>query len=213
MCSVSQMGFYQDRILPRLVDLSCANAGMERPRRRALAGLSGRVVEVGFGSGPNIGLYPDEVTEVLAVEPSQLARDRAMRRIESSTVPVTFIGLDGERLPLEAASCDSALVTFTLCTIPDVGAALSEMYRVLRPGGRLHLLEHGAAPRERTRRWQIRLEPLQKRVAGGCHLTREPAALVRDAGFEIVELDERFLAGPKPWTWVTTAVAQRPVDT
>lgn len=204
------MGFYDDRIVPRLVDVACGNASMKRPRRRAVAGLTGRVVEIGFGSGHNVELYPDTVTEVLAVEPSELARQRAAGRIAASTVPVRFVGLDGADLPIETDSCDSALSTFTLCTIPNVEQALSELRRVLRPGALFHFLEHGAAPDAGVRRWQDRLDPLEQRLAGGCRLTRDAAQLVADAGFEVVELDQRYVSGPKPWCWFTTAVALNP---
>lgn len=204
------MGFYDRRVLPRLVELTCGNASMDRPRSRAVDGLAGRVVEIGFGSGFNVPLYPAEVTEVLAVEPSELARERAAERISASSTPVTFVGLDGQSLPIETDSCDAALATFTLCTIPDVELALAELRRVLRPGGRFHFLEHGGAPDESVRTWQERLDPIEMRVAGGCRLTREPAALVRDAGFEILDLDERYVRGPKPWCWFTTGVAANP---
>lgn len=203
------MGFYQEQVLPRCTDLTCGGAGMERFRRRTTEGLSGRIVEIGFGSGLNVATYPDEVTEVLAVEPSHVARSRAMARTEGADVEVQFVGLDGQSLPIEDASCDGALATFTLCTIPDVQAALAELRRVLRPGGRFHFLEHGRAPDESVRTWQRRFEPLQRRLAGGCHLTRAPDALVSDAGFEIVELEQRYVSGPKPWSYFTLGHAIR----
>lgn len=202
-------GFYEERVLPRVVELTCGGKGMTRFRSRTTEGLSGRIVEVGFGSGLNAPVYPTEVTEVMAVEPSALARERSTRHTAGSTARIEFVGLDGARLPLEDASCDGALSTFTLCTIPDVTAALSELHRVVRPGGRFHFLEHGRAPDESVRVWQRRLEPIQRRVAGGCHLTRDAEALVGDAGFEIVEMEHRYVAGPKPFAYFTLGKAVR----
>jgi ubiquinone/menaquinone biosynthesis C-methylase UbiE len=204
------MGVYEERILPRMVELTCGGKDMAKFRRRTVEGLSGTIVEVGFGSGLNAPVYPPEVTEVKAVEPSMLARERSARHTVDTSARVVFVGLDGARLPLEDASCDGALSTFTLCTIPDVHAALAELHRVVRPGGRFHFLEHGRAPDESVRTWQRRLEPIQKRVAGGCHLTRDAEALVSDAGFEIVDLERRYVKGPKPFAYFTLGRAVRP---
>lgn len=204
------MGLYEERVLPRLVELTCGGADMAKFRRRTVEGLQGRIVEVGFGSGLNAEVYPDEVTEVLAVEPSELARERSARHAGSTSARIEFVGLDGAVLPIEDAACDGALATFTLCTIPDVDAALAELHRVVRPGGRFHFMEHGRAPDESVRTWQRRIEPIQKRIAGGCHLTRDPEALVRDAGFDIVELEHRYVRGPKPWSYFTIGKAVRP---
>lgn len=204
------MGLYEERVLPRLVELTCGGADMAKFRRRTVEGLQGRIVEVGFGSGLNAEVYPVEVTEVLAVEPSELARERSARHTGSTRARIEFVGLDGAVLPIEDASCDGALATFTLCTIPDVDAALAELHRVVRPGGRFHFMEHGRAPDESVRTWQRRIEPIQKRIAGGCHLTRDPEVLVRDAGFDIVELEHRYVRGPKPWSYFTIGKAVRP---
>ena len=204
------MGVYEERILPRMVELTCGGKDMARFRRRTVEGLSGTIVEVGFGSGLNAPVYPPEVTEVKAVEPSMLARERSARHTADTSARVEFVGLDGARLPLEDASCDGALSTFTLCTIPDVHAALAELHRVVRPGGRFHFLEHGRAPDESVRTWQRRLEPIQKRVAGGCHLTRDAEALVSEAGFEVVDLERRYVKGPKPFAYFTLGRAVRP---
>jgi ubiquinone/menaquinone biosynthesis C-methylase UbiE len=204
------MGVYRTHVLPRLVEVGCGGAQMERWRGRVTEGLHGRIVEIGFGSGLNVPVYPDEVTEVLAVEPALVARDRAAGRIAQSHATVTHVGLDGQSLPLDDDSCDGALSTFTLCTIPDVDAALAELRRVLKPGGELHFLEHGLSPDEKVRTWQRRIEPVQKRVADGCHLTRDPVALVAAAGFEVIRHDSRYAKGPKPWTWMTSGVAISP---
>jgi SAM-dependent methyltransferase len=201
------MGFYRERVLPRLVDRACGTAELAAWRQRVTAGLSGAVVEVGFGSGLNMPAYPPEVTVVYAVEPAALAHEMAAERIAASPVRVEHVALDGTSIPLPDGTCDGALSTFTLCTIPDVGRALAEIHRVLRPGGRFHFLEHGLAPDERVARWQRRIEPAQKRFAGGCHLTRIPDTLVESAGFTIERVESRYASGPKPWTWFTEGEA------
>lgn len=204
------MGFYREQVLPRLVEATCGGAQMERWRARATEGLHGRIVEIGFGSGLNVPVYPAEVTEVLAVEPARVARERAAERIAASHAAITHVGLDGQVLPIDDHSCDGALSTFTLCTIPDAGAALAELRRVLKPGGELHLLEHGLSPDPKIARWQHRLDPIEQRLADGCHLTRDPIALVEAAGFTVVRHDSRYAQGPKPWTWMTSATAVSP---
>lgn len=204
------MGAYAEHVLPRLTELACGAAGMDRYRRRAVEGLAGVVVEVGAGSGLNLGLLPDEVSQVLVVEPSAVARRRSEGRRRAARALVVDVGLDGQSLQLPDDSCDGALSTFTLCTIPDPEAALAELRRVLRPGGRLHVLEHGVAPDESVRRWQQRLEPAQRRLAGGCHLCRDVPALLRHAGFDIELLEQRYVKGPKPWSYFTIAHATNP---
>ncbi|MCU1487231.1 MAG: Methyltransferase type 11 [Actinomycetia bacterium] len=203
------MGFYEDRVLPRVVDKMCGAGDMARWREKVVAGLAGTVVEIGFGSGLNVALYPPAVELVYAVEPAALAGRLAAPRIEASSVRVEHVGLDGESLPLDDGSCDAALCTFTLCTIPHVEAAVAEVHRVLRPGGTFHFLEHGIAPDEGVVRWQRRLEPLQKRLAGGCHLTRDPVELVTAAGFTVEQVERRYAKGPKPWCFFTVGVARR----
>lgn len=201
------MGFYEERVLPRVVELTCGGKRMERVRRPALEGLSGTVVEVGFGSGANVGLYPDDVDRVLAVEPSSLARERAGRRIARHPAPpVEFVGLDGARLPLDDDSVDAVLSTWTLCTIPDVEGALAEVRRVLRPGGELHFVEHGISDDPKVIRWQRRFEPLQMRLGGGCHLTRDAPSLIEAAGLRM-ERCSRFTLGPRVFTTMSSGVA------
>ena len=192
------MGIYGEQVLPRIINVACGLKPLRPLRQRVCEGLHGRVVEVGFGSGLNIPFYPAAVTEVAAVEPSDTAWRLARKRVAASPVTVNRAGLDGQSLPLPDASYDAALSTWTLCTIPDPAAALSEVRRVLKPGGTLHFIEHGLAPDARVQRWQRRLDPVQRRLAGGCHLTRPIADLLRRAGFTLSEVDVFYAkGGPK----------------
>jgi SAM-dependent methyltransferase len=189
------MGFYGDHVLPRVVDVACGLKNARPLRQRVCQGLEGEVVEIGFGSGLNVPYYPDAVTRVAAVEPADLGWKLAQKRLRSARVPVERSGLDGQSLPFDDDSFDTALSTWTMCTIPDVGRALAEVRRVLRPGGTLRFVEHGLAPDEGVQRWQHRLEPVQKRLFGGCHLTRRVPDLLAAAGFEVVELDQFYEDG------------------
>ena len=189
------MGWYADRILPRLINAACGAGDLEPLRRRACAGLRGEVVEIGFGTGHNVPFYPAAVTGVTAIEPSDLSWRLAADRVAAATVPVRRSGLDGQSLPFPDATFDTALSSWTLCTIPDVHAALAELRRVLRPGGTLHFIEHGLAPDESVRRWQRRLDPFQQRFVGGCHLTRQIPDLITAAGFSLTELDAFYGKG------------------
>ncbi|MDV8068165.1 class I SAM-dependent methyltransferase [Rhodococcus sp. IEGM 1366] len=189
------MRFYEDHIVPRLVNATCGMSLTEPSRKRVCADLHGRVVEIGFGSGLNVPFYPDSIDSVSAVEPADLGWKLAGTRLAASPVPVERSGLDGQSLPFPDNTFDAALSTWTMCTIPDAGAALREVRRVLKPGGTLHFVEHGLAPDEKVQRWQHRFEPIQKAVAGGCHLTRKIPTLVQTAGFEIHNLDTFYQKG------------------
>jgi ubiquinone/menaquinone biosynthesis C-methylase UbiE len=197
------MGLYRDHILPRLVDRACSSEGLRRWRAEVTSGL----VEIGFGSGLNVEHYPPEVEMVMAVEPAKLARRLAAKRAGAGTVPVRHIGLDGQAIPLPGSSCDAALSTFTLCTVTDPDKVLAELRRVLRGEGRFHFLEHGIAPEASVAKWQRRFEPWQRRLADGCHLTRDPLALVGQAGFTVERYEQGYAAGPKPWSYFTMGVA------
>jgi SAM-dependent methyltransferase len=189
------MGLYGEQVLPRIINVACGLKGAQPLRRRVCEGLEGDVVEIGFGSGLNVPFYPEAVKRVAAVEPADVGGKRAEKRLQTTRVPVERSGLDGQSLPFADNSYDAALSTWTLCTIPDVATALSEVRRVLKPGGTLHFVEHGLAPDERVRRWQHRLEPVQKKVFGGCHLTRPVVDLLTAAGFTITDLDQFYEEG------------------
>ena len=205
------MGIYAEQVLPRIIDVACGLKPLRPLRGRVCEGLHGQVVEVGFGSGLNIPYYPPGVTGVAAIEPAETGWKLAGKRRAATAVPVERKGLDGQSLPLPDASCDAALSAFTLCTIPDVEAALGEIRRVLKPGGSLHFLEHGLAPDEGVRRWQHRLEPVQKRLFGGGHLTRPIADLLTGAGFTITEIDAFYeKTAPKPFTAYSLGIAVAP---
>jgi ubiquinone/menaquinone biosynthesis C-methylase UbiE len=203
------MGWYVDRVLPRITDVALRGADFTSARARVCAGLEGDVLEVGFGSGRNVPHYPTQVTRVWAVDPATLGRQLAAERVAASPVPVVYVELDGEQLPLDDASVDHVLTTWTLCTIRDVGRALAEMRRVLRPGGSLHFVEHGRAPQPRVARWQDRLTPVQRRVFGGCHLNRPIDALIERAGLRLEKLDNYYARGPKPFGYMFEGVAKK----
>lgn len=190
------MGLYGEQILPRIINVACdMGPVVGELRDRVCSGLSGRVVEIGFGSGLNLPHYPASVEHVAAVEPSDVGWKLAQDRVAASPFHVDRAGLDGQALPFGDDTFDCALSTWTMCTIPDVGAALAELRRVLRPDGTLHFLEHGLAPDPAVARWQRRLEPLQKRAFGGCHLTRPIVELIESSGFAVREVDVFYEKG------------------
>ncbi|MBM3268561.1 MAG: class I SAM-dependent methyltransferase [Candidatus Sericytochromatia bacterium] len=199
------MGFYQELLLPWLCDKAMRNRDLLPLRRRVVGGATGRVLELGAGSGLNFGLYGPEVTEVVAVEPSarlvEMARARAGR-------PVTFVEAAAEMLPFNDLSFDTVVSTWTMCSIADIARALAEARRVLKPEGRMLFVEHGASPDAGVRRWQDLLTPAWKRIAGGCHLNRPIASLIEDAGFRLEALEKAYVPGPKAMTYMYEGVAR-----
>lgn len=197
------MGLYDRHVLPHLIDFACGMGAVMKARSQIVPLAKGRVLEIGIGTGLNLSFYdPQRVDLVVGVDPSadmqHLARDRAAR----CQVPVEMIALELGQIQAEDACFDDIVCTFTLCTIPDAVAALGEMRRVLKPGGRLLFCEHGLAPDQPVVRWQRRLTPLWKPLAGGCHLDRDIPALITAGGFHIRQLDTGYLKGPRPMTHV-----------
>lgn len=179
------MGIYRSRVLPHLMNVAMSTDENREIRSRVCADLAGTVVEIGFGSGLNVPYYPPQVHTVHAVEPLARSVEIASERIAASHADVRHAGFTGERIDLEDGSADAVLSTWTLCSIPDLDAALAEIRRILAPGGRLHFVEHGLSPDPKVARWQGRIEPFSKPVFGGCHLTRDIPTLITKAGFVI----------------------------
>jgi ubiquinone/menaquinone biosynthesis C-methylase UbiE len=192
------MGFYNDHILPHVINLAMRNRELLSYRQRIVPSAYGRVLEIGIGSGLNLPLYGPAVDEILGLDPSARLLRMAQATANRSNIPVTFMNGSAQAIPIDAGSIDALVTTWTLCSIPDVGAALQEMRRVLKPDGQFLFVEHGLAPEESVRKWQNRLTPLWKRVGGGCHLNRPIRALIEDAGFRIIRLDTAYANGPRP---------------
>ena len=202
------MGFYSDQLVPRFTNVMLGSKPFQQIRDEVCAGLKGDVLEIGFGSGLNLSHLPSEVTSIWTVEPSAVALKLAEKRIEAAPADVHVGGLDGERLDFPDDRFDAALSTMTLCTIPDVAAALREVRRVVKPGGEFHFAEHGHAPDEKVARTQARFNKLQNRMAGGCNLNRDIPSLLTDAGFEIESLRNFYLKGPKAWGYMYVGIAR-----
>ena len=203
------MGWYTRHVVPRFTDLMLRGREFSVVRSRVVTGLEGEVLEIGFGSGLNVPHYPAGLSRVLAVDPAVVGRKLAAGREAASPVPIDYVGLDGQALPLPDASVDHALSTWTLCTIPDPGQALAEIRRVLRPGGALHFAEHGLAPDPKVARVQRRLTPAQRLVVGGCHLDRKIDELVAASGLELTRLETSYLPGPRAFGYTYEGVATR----
>lgn len=196
------MSFYQRHVLPCLLHLAMQQKQLVPFRERVIGAAEGRVLEVGIGSGLNLHLYGSNVRSVIGLEPSpellRMARDRAA----TAPVPVELLEASAEAVPLDAASIDTVVTTWTLCTIPDAHRALAELKRVLKPGGALLFVEHGRAPEPGVARWQDRFDPLWRRVAGGCHLNRKIDELISGSGFRIDALANARLPGPRTHTFL-----------
>ena len=202
------MGLYSDRVLPRVLDKVCGAKSSDPLRQRVCAPAYGNVIELGFGSGLNLPHYPSAVRRLEAVEPNDVAWRLSARRRQASTLEVTRNARDAQQLPFEDDHFDVAVSTWTMCTIPDIDSALNELRRVLKPDGTLHFVEHGLAPDSNVQRWQHRFEPIQKRISGGCHLTRQITALIEGAGFTVVEVERFYEEGaPRSLTAETVGVA------
>jgi ubiquinone/menaquinone biosynthesis C-methylase UbiE len=190
------MGFYESRILPRVIDFACGTKPIQRQRSKVVPLAEGVVLDVGAGSGHNLPFYdPQRVEHVWGLEPNHGMRDRAGHNIARSRVEVHWLDLPGEKIPLADQSVDTVMLTFTLCTIPDWRTALQQMHRVLKPGGRLLFCEHGAAPDPGVRAWQERINNAWRCCFGGCNLNREIPELLRVSGFDISWQDSMYMPG------------------
>jgi SAM-dependent methyltransferase len=199
------MGFYDRYILPPLIDMACGARPIGKQRAKIVPSASGLVLELGFGSGHNLPHYDRaKVTRLYALEPSPGMLVRARRIAAASDLPVEILPETAETLSLGPASVDTVVVTYSLCTIPDPAAALEAARRALKPGGRLLFCEHGRAPDAKVQRTQARIEPIWKRIAGGCHLTRDIPALVKGAGFRIDQLETMYLPSTPQWAGFNT---------
>ena len=203
------MGIYERLVLPRLLDLAMRNSRLAPYRERVIGAAQGRVLEIGVGSGLNLPLYGKVVDSLWAIDPSPELLWLAGTEAARAPAPVSLIRASAEQLPFADAAFDTLVMTWTLCSIPNPDAALAEMRRVLRPGGRLLFVEHGLSLEPRIAGWQHWLTPCWKRIGGGCHLDRKMDDLIRAAGFRVDALETVYMKGPKPWTFMYRGIATR----
>jgi len=188
------MSFYDDHILPHVINMACGTKPVLKQREKIVPHAEGRILEIGMGSGINIPYYnPEKVEKVWGLEPSEGMRRKAQPRVEAAPFDLEWLGLPGEEIPLDDNSADTIVLTYTLCTIPDWRAAVDQMRRVLKPGGKLLFSEHGKAPDEAVLKWQNRINPLWMKMAGGCQLNRDIPKLLREGGFNIKQLDSMYV--------------------
>jgi len=202
------MGFYSDRIVPILTDLSMRNRELRPYRERIVGAAEGRVLEIGVGSGRNLFLYPARVQRVIGIDPSRKLLAMAREAARGTVRDIELLEGSAAAIPLEKASIDTIVSTWSLCSIADAPRALGEMLRVLKPGGRFLFVEHGRAPDASVRWWQDRLTPIWKRLGGGCHLNRAIAELIGDAGFQIESLNTGYMRGPNPMAFINEGTAR-----
>jgi ubiquinone/menaquinone biosynthesis C-methylase UbiE len=202
------MGFYQNYVVPWVTHLSMRQTQLVPYRSRVVANATGRVLEVGIGSGLNLPFYSQSVNEIVGLDPSPSLLEIAEEAARQSSVPVELIEGTAEAIPIEAASIDTVLTTWTMCSIPDLDKALEEMRRVLMPNGRLLFVEHGLAPEPRVAWWQDRLTPVWTHLSGGCHLNRAIEDVIKRTGFSIEWLDKGYLRGPKIMTFMYEGLAR-----
>lgn len=199
---MADASWYDRHVLPWLIDFACGIKPVKRQRRKVVPLAQGRVLEIGIGTGLNLEHYDKaRVQAITGLDPGLEMHRLAKKRVAAAGIPVELVGLSAEKIPFDAGTFDTVVVTYSLCTIPDPVAALREMRRVLKPGGTLFYCEHGRAPDESVRRWQDRLTPMWSKLAGGCHLNRDIPALLREAGFRSDDLETMYLPGPRPLTF------------
>jgi ubiquinone/menaquinone biosynthesis C-methylase UbiE len=203
-------GVYERWVLPKLIDLAMRNKQVTRYRGKTIPAATGRVLEIGAGSGLNLRFYGGRVQHLYALDPSARLLQMAGKKRPVAAFPVEYLEASAEDVPLDSRSIDTVVSTWTLCSVPNAGRALREARRVLKPGGLLLFTEHGFAPDPGVQAWQRRLDPLWTRLAGGCHLDRKIDQLIRDAGFEIAEMTNEYLKGPRPITYTYSGQARSP---
>ncbi|HVY58437.1 MAG TPA: class I SAM-dependent methyltransferase [Xanthobacteraceae bacterium] len=196
------MGFYADWLAPRLCDFAMRNARLAPYRRRVVTAAEGRVLEIGIGSGLNLSLYGANVERVFGLDPSPVLIEKAAQAGKRAGARVELLRASAERIPLESRSIDTIVMTWVGCSIPDVETALAEMRRVLKPGGSMLFVEHGRSPEARVARWQDRLDPVWRRISGGCHMNRQIDISLRRSGFRIERLETGYMPGPKLLTFL-----------
>lgn len=203
------MGFYNKHILPRCLDKACGIGPIRKQREKIIPLAEGVVLEVGIGSGQNLPHYKaDKVSKIIGVDPDDHIWKRSEKRRAACLIPIERIGLSGEDIPLESDMADSVVVTYSLCTIPDSVKALEEMKRILKPGGKILFSEHGQSPDKNVHKWQKRIDPVWKKIAGGCHSGRNIPALFHQAGLSFEELREMYIPGPKVLSYNYWGVAK-----
>lgn len=203
------MGLYDTYVLPHLIKVACGSDDVAEQRRKVVPLATGRVLELGMGPALNLPFYNRANVELVwGLEPSEAMRRKAAPALEASDLDVRWIGAGGEDIPLDDHSVDTVVLTYTLCSITDAEAALAQMRRVLRPGGRLLFSEHGEAPDAWVRAWQHRIDPVWTRLAGGCHITRPIPRMIELAGFDFVEVQSGYRPGPKVSSFHSWGVAR-----
>lgn len=207
------MGFYSKYILPKMIHLVCRAEANAKQREKVVPRAHGRVLEIGAGSGLNLPFYDaSRVRHLSALEPSAEMWAIAEPAARKAAFPVDFVQASAEAIPLDSDSIDTVLITYTLCSIPSAEKALREMHRVLRADGELVFCEHGAAPDEDVRKWQNRLNPVWRGLAGGCNLNRDIPALLEESRFSIDAVDTMYLPGPRPMTFNYWGTARKKGD-
>ena len=202
------MGFYRKYVLPTLIELAMKNKAAQAERVRLVPQASGEVLEIGVGSGLNIPIYGSGVRKLHALDPSAELLRMARQRAERAAFPVELLQHPAEAIPLGDGTVDSVVTTWTLCSIPDAASALREVRRVLRPTGRLILIEHGRSPDPSVVRWQDRVTPLWRKISGGCHLNRPIDRLLAQGGFKVSELERGYMAGPRIGAYLYRGIAR-----
>jgi ubiquinone/menaquinone biosynthesis C-methylase UbiE len=205
----SDSSWYERHVLPYLLDIACGLSPIAKQRRKVIPQAAGRVLEIGIGTGLNLAFYDKgRVEQLVGIDPARQMHALARKRSQRLGLPVELLQLSAEQLPAASGSFDTVACTYSLCSIADPHAALCEMRRVLKPGGKLLFAEHGLAPDASVARWQVRLEPYWSKIAGGCHLTRDVPRLLTEAGFSAT-METGYVAWPKTlaFNFVGTATA------